>query len=324
MSIRNSSFDSVLLFVTFITISLAQSTTSSQCIPFSCGDILEIEFPFRLKSDPEHCGKHEYKLDYQNNQTIYTYKSRKFYVQDINYRSYMIRLLDPGLKDQNENCSVFPDYRANYGGLTSEIFQLIHINNRINYVNCRTPINLSQCIPTTFCRTNTTASNANFSYLVLKEIWLASDLANGCKVETVAWSSAPGIFTNKSPSLASTHQALAYGFEVSWKYGLLCRECEASDGSCYLEDNSDVVTCIHYCKEGTPVSERSFRCKIEYYSFFVLFYGGIGIGAIMVLSFLVGIPILIAVVVWQCKRRNLNISNDNGLEDKASSSEQNC
>ncbi|KAK4734681.1 hypothetical protein R3W88_008942 [Solanum pinnatisectum] len=293
MSIRNSFFASVFLF---ITISLAQSTTSSQCIPSSCGDIREIEFPFRLKSDPEHCGKHEYELDCQNNQTFYTYM-----------------LLDPGLKDQNENCSVFPDYRANYGSLTSEIFQLIHINNSINYVNCRTPINSSQYIPTTFCRTNTTAPNANFSYLVLKEIWLASDLANSCKVETVAWSSAPGIFTNKSPSLASTHQALAYGFEVSWKYGLLCRGCEASDGSCYLEDNSDVVTCIHYCKEDTPVSEL-----------FVLVYGGIGIGAIIVLRFLLGIPILIAIVVWQCKRRNLNSSNDNGLGGKASSSEQNC
>ncbi|KAH0686728.1 hypothetical protein KY290_018343 [Solanum tuberosum] len=170
----------------------------------------------------------------------------------------MIRLLDPGLKDQNENCSVFPDYRANYGGI--QIFQLIHNNNSINYVNCRTPINSSQYIPTTFCRTNTTASNGNFSYLVLQEIWQASDLANGCKVETVAWSSAPGIFTQ----------------------------------SCY---NSKV---------------------------FVLVYGGIGIGAIMVLRFLVGIPILIAVVVWQCKSRNLNISNDNALGDKASSSEQNC
>ncbi|KAG5617206.1 hypothetical protein H5410_017030 [Solanum commersonii] len=149
-------------------------------------------------------------------------------------------------------------------------------------------------------------------YLVLKEICLASDLENGCKVETVAWSSAPGIFTNKSPSLASTHQALAYGFEVSWKYGLLCRECEASDGSCYLEDNSDVVTCIHYCKEDTPVSERSFGCKIEYYS-----------DALIALRYIVGIAILIAVVVWQCKRRNLNTSNDDILGNKASSSEQN-
>ncbi|KAH0704499.1 uncharacterized protein [Solanum tuberosum] len=323
MSITYSFFAGVFLLVSFITSSIAQ-TSMSQCVPSSCGEIRDIKFPFRLRTDPEHCGKHEYELDCQNNQTFYTYKSRKFYVQEINYTSYMIRLLDPGLKDQNENCSVFPDYRANYGGITSEIFQLIHINNSINYVNCRTPINSSQYIPTTFCRTNTTSPNANFSYLVLKEIWQASDLENGCKVETVAWSSAPGIFTNKSPSLASTHQALAYGFEVSWKYGLLCRECEASDGSCYLEDNSDVVTCIHYCKEDIPVSERSFGCKIEYYSVFVLAYGAIAIDALIVLRYIVGIAILIAVVVWQCKRRNLNTSNDDILGNKASSSEQNC
>lgn len=53
---------------------------------------------------------------------------------------------------------------------------------------------------------------------------------------------------------------------------------------------------------------------------FVLFYGGIAIGALVV----VGITILIAVVVWQCKRRNLNTSNHDVLGNKASSSEENC
>ncbi|KAK4350945.1 hypothetical protein RND71_030258 [Anisodus tanguticus] len=323
MWIRNSIVASTFLFVTFITSSIAQSN----CVPSSCGDIQEIRSPFRLRTDPEHCGTNGYELDCQNNQTVLNYKSRKFYVQEINYKGFSIRLLDPGLKDQEENCTVFPDHKASYDSMTSGIFGWHRANNDINYVNCRAPINSSRYMPTSFCRTNTTAPNSNFSsYLVIGEILQDSDLARGCRVETVAWSAAPGISKNKSSSLSSIHQALAYGFELDWRHDFLCRDCEARGDAynCILKDNSDVVTCGHFCKESTPVSQLSFRCKVEYYSVFVLFYGGIGIGALMVLRFLVGIPILIAIIVWQCKRRNLNTSNDDSLGDKASSSEQNC
>ncbi|CAN4085753.1 unnamed protein product [Withania somnifera] len=319
MSTRNSFLASIFLFVTFITGCIAQST----CVPSSCGDIREIAFPFRLRTDPEHCGKPGYELDCQNNQTVFNYRSRKFYVQEINYRSFSIRLLDPSLKDQKENCTVSPDHKASWDAMTSLIFGWLPVDNDINYVNCQGPINSSRYIPTSFCSTNTIAPNSSFSYLVIGEILQVSDLAAGCRVETVAWSAAPGISPNKSLSLSSIHQALAHGFELTWRRDFLCRVC-GRDDSCIFEDNSDVPTCIHYCKEDTPVSEMSFRCKVDYYSVFVLAYGGIGIVALMVLKFLIGIPILIAVVVWQCKRRNLNILNNDDLGNKASSSEQNC
>ncbi|KAG5617204.1 hypothetical protein H5410_017028 [Solanum commersonii] len=45
---------------------------------------------------------------------------------------------------------------------------------------------------------------------------------------------------------------------------------------------------------------------------------------IMVIKFVVGFSILIAVVVWQCKRRNLNTWNDNLMNKASSSNEQNC
>ncbi|XP_027771237.1 LEAF RUST 10 DISEASE-RESISTANCE LOCUS RECEPTOR-LIKE PROTEIN KINASE-like 2.1 isoform X2 [Solanum pennellii] len=305
MSLTNSFFATVFLFVTFITSCIAQTT--SRCVPSSCGDIRDIKFPFRLRSDPQHCGKTGYELDCQNNETIFHYKSRKFYVQEINYTNFSIRLLDPSLKNQTENCSVFPEHRASYDAMTSLIFGWLRVDNDINYVNCRGQINSSLYIPTSFCSTNT---NSSFSYLVVGEILQASDLAVGCRVETVAWSAAPGISPKVSSSLSSIHQALGYGFELSWRRDFLCRECGRED-ECVFKDNSDVATCIHYCKEDTPVSERSFGCKVEYYS---------AIGALMV----VGITILIAVVVWQCKRRNLNTSNDHVLGNKASSSEQNC
>ncbi|OIT04672.1 PREDICTED: LEAF RUST 10 DISEASE-RESISTANCE LOCUS RECEPTOR-LIKE PROTEIN KINASE-like 2.1 [Nicotiana attenuata] len=299
----------VFLLVIFITSSKAQDI--SQCIASSCGDISEIKFPFRLRTDPEHCGRHGYELDCQNNQTVFNYKSRIFYVQEINYTSYSIRLLDPGLKDQKENCTVFPNHRASYDAMTSQIFEWVRVNNDINYVNCLAPINSSQYIPTRFCSKNTTS----FSYLVIREVLQASDLAGGCRVETVAWSSAPGISSNKTSTLSSTHQGLAYGFELSWKRNMLCRNCDRSrGGECTIEENSDRATCRYWCKEDIHVSKLTFRCKVQYYSVFVLFFGGIGIGGVLALRFLLGIPILIAAVVWQCKRRNLHTS----------SNEQNC
>ena len=51
----------------------------------SCGNIHNISFPFRLKSDPENCGYPWYELSCENNRTVRYLRGGKYYVQVINY-----------------------------------------------------------------------------------------------------------------------------------------------------------------------------------------------------------------------------------------------
>ncbi|MCD7462269.1 hypothetical protein HAX54_048158 [Datura stramonium] len=76
---------------------------SQQCVPSSCGHIHNISYPFRLKSDPKHCGHENYELSCEGDRAIFTIlpynwnRSLNYYVQAINYENSTIRLVDPVL-----------------------------------------------------------------------------------------------------------------------------------------------------------------------------------------------------------------------------------
>ncbi|KAM3319842.1 hypothetical protein P3S67_007042 [Capsicum chacoense] len=71
--------------------------------------------------------------------------------------------------------------------------------------------------------------------------------------------------------------------------------------SCVAQSNTTTTLCVpFYCKDDLLID------------------------VIMVIKYLVGVVILIAVVVWQYKRRNMNTWNDGLENNRASSNEQNC
>ncbi|KAA8533612.1 hypothetical protein F0562_030954 [Nyssa sinensis] len=112
---------------------------SHRCDASSCGNIHNISYPFRLKSDPQNCGLPLYELACESNRTILSLDSRKFYVRAITHENYSIRVVDPGL--DKDNCSSFPLYslyldesnyfsgRSTYGGLS-------YYNRPIIYMGC--------------------------------------------------------------------------------------------------------------------------------------------------------------------------------------------
>ena len=102
-----------LLHVCFFSVSV--SGQNSTCRPSSCGDMLNISDPFRLKTDPSGCGDRPYELACENNRTVLNLYSGKYYVEEINYQNYSIRVVDPGLK--KGDCLSTPLYH-----LTSENF----------------------------------------------------------------------------------------------------------------------------------------------------------------------------------------------------------
>ncbi|CAJ2674660.1 unnamed protein product [Trifolium pratense] len=84
------------------------SNNQKNCTPSSCGKITNITYPFRLKDDPTTCGDQRYELSCENNMTVLTLFSGKYYVKSINYNNYTIRLVDPGI--QEDDCSSIPRY----------------------------------------------------------------------------------------------------------------------------------------------------------------------------------------------------------------------
>ncbi|MED6187189.1 hypothetical protein PIB30_074107, partial [Stylosanthes scabra] len=99
-------------------ISLQQilSCRGGGCSPSSCGKISNIKHPFRLKDDPANCGDQRYELSCENNRTVlYLFPGKSYGVEAINYNNFTIRLVDPGISEND--CSTLPRYslsRSNF------------------------------------------------------------------------------------------------------------------------------------------------------------------------------------------------------------------
>ena len=76
----------------------------------SCGNIHNISFPFRLKTDPENCGYFSYELWCENNRTVVYLNGEKNYVEEISYNNYTIRIVDSSIHKDNYFSFSTPTY----------------------------------------------------------------------------------------------------------------------------------------------------------------------------------------------------------------------
>ncbi|MCL7050957.1 hypothetical protein MKW94_028505 [Papaver nudicaule] len=118
-----TSFLPCFLFLILIIIPRSSGSSSSFSSPlssssgnFSCGDLHDIQCPFVIEGrPPRDCGKlYTAKLFCENNKTISTLvSSKRLLVMGINYWNYRegtIRLMDPGLERDANNCSSMPQH----------------------------------------------------------------------------------------------------------------------------------------------------------------------------------------------------------------------
>ncbi|PHU23229.1 hypothetical protein BC332_08336 [Capsicum chinense] len=251
----------------------------------------------RLKADPPNCGYPGYELDCQKNRVVISLNSKKYYVLEINYHEYLIKAIDPGLEHQTRNCTSLPDYVNRSVPSTSTFARVLtpqyqyqqsgtavtvayHDRNvPIIYVNCLAPVNSSHYVETTFCNSTSSNSSQSHSYVTIGQDMSISDLAENRSVQMVAWSLSHGL-SGDNTSLSNIHAALTYGFELSWKYSFLCRECE---GTCFAEGGG------YSCN----------RCKDE------MFFSRHS--SFLSLWFLFGLVFLTALVVYKWRRQHLSM-----------------
>ncbi|BFG21129.1 hypothetical protein CerSpe_074030 [Prunus speciosa] len=182
---------------------------------FSCGNIHNISYPFRLKHDPEHCGNARYTLSCENNITLLDLPpSGKYHVQAINYLYRTIRLVDPGLK--KNNCSSMPQnfpppLRLPYSAYDMSVYPL---STPVFYIKCSNPVNSSLYVDTAPClniNASSLVQQKTYSYVKVGDMKVG-DLNEGCSAEWVALA----LFDYNTSSYESIHSALMYGFDAFW------------------------------------------------------------------------------------------------------------
>nr|GMD55079.1 LEAF RUST 10 DISEASE-RESISTANCE LOCUS RECEPTOR-LIKE PROTEIN KINASE-like 2.1 [Ipomoea batatas] len=232
------------------------SNSRQYCNPSSCGSIHNISSPFRLNTDPENCGNPNYQLTCEQNRTVLTLKSQKYFVQSINYNNFTIRLVDPGVQDNNL-CS-FPRYSlaryrfSRYDVQDNKMYSILSEYNLTAYLNpyaisremyewegvplitvpiiffsCPFPVKSSTS--SAFVETTKDCSNktsGGYAYAKLGPL-NASDLRISCQVERItmsSWRIQENVSEINVTSLVEIHDALMYGFELYW-FRALCDHC---------------------------------------------------------------------------------------------------
>lgn len=255
----------ISIFLVFFTVnSLAQN---GSCPSSSCGSI-RISYPFTLTFIPESCGvtNPSFKLECLNNQTILEAESTRYVVQDINYESYSIRLVDPSINAGNlSSCPLYSNGPDVWPTIYSYFFEW---NVPITFISCLAPVNSSEYVEGPLCGNrsrNFSRPSRIYSYLMVGYRHL-SDVEELCTIDRVVWTSGRKGMKDNS-SLAAIYDYMARGVELSW-YRALCRECEGRDRDCSLEGNR--IICKNYCAWDTPLSQQSFKCKSHFLCLLIL------------------------------------------------------
>ncbi|KAK4559980.1 hypothetical protein RGQ29_008961 [Quercus rubra] len=297
----------------FIALVLVHETCSAtakvnhHCAPSSCGNIHNISFPFRLKNDPEKCGESKYELSCENNHTVLSLFERRYYVKEINYYNYTIRIVDSGI--QKGNYSSTPSYSLNrhnfshyssttsfwkwpdYDGI-SDYYELSW--STVVWMSCEKPVNSPFYLDASTCNIDNGdqySSNSSISHFkryryVKVGRTNATDVVDLCKVEQMFITSWPGNDDPINISCADVHNELVYGFELSWLTGFCKSYCGRWYlGGCYLDDGNH-VQCFNTATTGAIMAT---------------------IGLHLAAKIVLGIPCVIAFFIYKWSRRHLSM-----------------
>ncbi|GAU21214.1 hypothetical protein TSUD_11310 [Trifolium subterraneum] len=253
----------------------AISNNQTYCPRSSCGKITNINHPFRLKDDPTTCGDKRYELSCENNMTVLTLFSGKYYVKSINYNNYTIRLVDPEI--QEEDCSSIPRYYLYASNFTSYYnqsyledpyktsqYRIIPSTGYKLYVDTRT-LPLFQHIIFLNCTNHvwddpvyvdaascikSNSQGGNF-YAIAGDLKVQNLKDDDCRVELVTaisffhfnYSHHHWNIPNEKYLYSEIHKMLVGGFEVSW-ISAPCKDlCGETEPDCYLSEITGTLEC---------------------------------------------------------------------------------
>ncbi|RVW72282.1 Rust resistance kinase Lr10 [Vitis vinifera] len=179
------------------------------CKPSSCGGIRNITYPFRLQGDPSGCGDPKYELICENNLTVFKQGGKKYFVAEINYHNYTIRMLDPGQKKET----------------VSPLLSIPPSPCRpVVLLSCERPISDQNYIPIILCNRsedNISSSSRTYAYVLAGKSLEAGLIRESCTIALtfVAQSEL------SSYSISDLQEKLLMGIELSFLHRLCITEC---------------------------------------------------------------------------------------------------
>ncbi|KAE8055684.1 hypothetical protein FH972_012510 [Carpinus fangiana] len=262
-----------VLIVVLVLVHEACSANDSHhhsCPPSSCGNIQNISYPFRLEGDPPICGDQRYNLSCQNNQTVLYLYAGKYYVQEINYNAYTIRVVDPGIQKDNifipryflnrYNFSSGDPYTLSYpdnlyvrcnSGQYQQIGRLLDDGTTMSvtglvWVKCEKPVISDMYLDTSTCSSNGVNSSNSSQFhsksdryaLYSEDVSDLDDSGDSCQIEQMF----PKVsFMVKRIRCSDVYDKVADGFKLSWVQ-VLCDNF-TEDDSCHLNNVNFPVQC---------------------------------------------------------------------------------
>lgn len=206
-------------------------TSNSSCS--SCGDIIDIRYPFRLKGDPDGCGDMDYQLSCHNNRTILELNSVNYLVDRIWYDDRKITVVDPNLA--NGSCAL-PSGSLSLDNLRYDAVYAvkdIQFYEDVAFMTCSTKI----VDPSRYIPVPCLDQNESYTYAAtgVRSTADLSSLPNSCYF----LSTVPVLFNGQDYQKFSLKQ-LRTGFNLSWSVD--CRNCRLAGGVCWTDDG----TCYTY------------------------------------------------------------------------------
>ncbi|KAK9103850.1 hypothetical protein Sjap_021104 [Stephania japonica] len=262
----------LLLLLLAVVVVVVGEADEDQCEPWSCGDLHNISYPFRLKGDPRiNCGHPDYELACENNRAILYLYHGSYYVLSISYHNLIIRVVDTGL--QPHNCSSLTRHSLTRYNFSNEQdpYQLNVIPVFV-FLNCGIDvvIDSSQYVDMSPC-INTSSSvpknprNSSSNYYV---VWTSSpnDIKDRCTVELIAPSTTEMMAFSRSLKIKTyyeIHRELSKGVVLSWS-NLLCRHCFHRRRQClvprYPSDKWNGLSTPLSCNRNCRAPLQSFAC----------------------------------------------------------------
>ncbi|KAG5529497.1 hypothetical protein RHGRI_030029 [Rhododendron griersonianum] len=288
---------SFLLLLALFFLGNCCAKTSPNCVS-SCGNIT-IKHPFRVKGDPENCGKKKYELECEHHRLVLTlFSPAKYLVRAINYDNHTIRLVNVGLR--HGDCSSLPLYYISYLNFTSSsdanpysllMEERFYSPDKVPWnmavalwVDCEKPVkkppfytdtSASSCIEKpTFSYSDSLSSGEKrrYSYFLFGTNLMVWDVADQCKIDQIVMSTLrwpdelrlpnewPADKFEANLSFSDFHSKLEYGFELSW-LSILCENCQGRQIYCEIDFiNSTAATCYKYCFSRSDFKNGSFPC----------------------------------------------------------------
>ncbi|XP_065868110.1 rust resistance kinase Lr10-like [Euphorbia lathyris] len=285
----------ILLLSLIIHFHSCYSQTSYTCPPSSCGDLHNITFPFRLKTDPQNCGfpSSAFELSCENNQTVLSLYAGKYLVQAINYTDFTIRVVDASV-NQN-SCSSIPQYSltgANFTSYDPYVWFTPYWNfdskpaKLIVFMKCDNPVNSVKYVETAPC------VNRSYSY-VMDNFTSVADVENSCSVELMVVSRLPAR-VGENVSFREIHSDLVYGFVIWWN-PISCETCRDGKEICRLPNGLNQPQ----CSDG-PSFFRRLGDLLEGGRWFILML----IGAIIISRSICCTPFVVAFLGYTWSRRH--------------------